>query len=155
MTRLTRPSAWVAVAAALSIVGWPLPEAQAQARSRGQARASVRQSRHYHPRPPHARPPVYRPPSRPPGYRPPPHVRPPVYRPRPPRYRGYYYPSYSAWRAVAGVAAVIAIGTILASPPPKATTVVVKETTYYVHDGVYYQEVVHGDGVAYQCVPKP
>ena len=54
-----------------------------------------------------------------------------------------------------GTAAVIAIGTMLATPPPQATTVIIQEKTYHVHEDVYYEQVLHGDEVAYQVVEKP
>jgi len=54
-----------------------------------------------------------------------------------------------------GLAMGIAIGVILGSPPPQAHTVVIKETTYYVHDGVYYEPVLYEGGTAYQVVPAP
>ena len=68
---------------------------------------------------------------------------------------GAYYQSYDAWRVAAGVAAVIAIGTILTMPPPQTTVVVVQQTTYYMADGVYYQEVMSSGQVVYQVVPAP
>ncbi len=115
-----------------------------------QARPPHKPSKPPSSRPPHQRPPSYRPPS----YRPP-RPRPPAYRPHPPRYRGRYYPSYSFWRAAVGAAAVITIGTILATPPPRSTIVIIEKKSYYISEGVYYEKVLHGDEVAYQVVHDP
>ena len=54
-----------------------------------------------------------------------------------------------------GVAAGIAIGTMLSKPPAAATTVVVTDTSYMYDDGVYYARVMDGGAVAYQVVPAP
>src|SRR5215813_7936433 len=62
---------------------------------------------------------------------------------------------YEAWRAVAGVSAAIAIGTMLARPPSAATTVVVNGTTYWVYQNTYYMRVYSGGNVAYQVVAPP
>ena len=48
---------------------------------------------------------------------------------------GHNYESYEAWRAVAGVGAAIAIGTMLAKPPAASTTVVVSGSSYYYSEG--------------------
>lgn len=137
---------------AVAILIAPLNEAIAQ---KGRKRnTSVRQS--------HKRP-THRPSHHPPNYRHPPSNnrphrphKPPQYRhPRPPRYRGHYYRNYNAWRAVAGFTAVIAIGTMLSTPPPAANTVIIHQNTYYVHDNVYYERVLSGNDVMYQVVPKP
>ena len=68
---------------------------------------------------------------------------------------GDRYEDYDAWRAVAGVTAAIAVGTMLARPPSAATTVVVAGTTYWVHDNTYYARVMNGGDVAYQVVAPP
>lgn len=137
---------------AVAILIAPFNEAIAQRGRRGNA--SVRQLH---------RKPTHRPSHHPPNYRRPPSKshphrahKPPRYRhPRPPRYRGHYYRDYHAWRAVAGLTAVIAIGTMLSTPPPAATTVIIHEQTYYVHDNIYYERVLSGNEVVYQVVPKP
>jgi hypothetical protein len=179
MIRHKKTKAWVAVFALCST--FVLMETDAAAQGRKRNEASIRQSTVR--KPPAAKPPAGRPPTSqlpankppsskppaktpppPPGYRPPvvvvPPPRPippppPVYRPYPPRYHGTYYRSYSAWEAAVGIAAVIAVGTILATLPQGHTTVVVKKKTYYVHRGVYYERVVYGDEIAYQVVLKP
>ena len=176
MIRHKKTKAWVAVLALCSTLALMETDAAAQGRKRNEA--SIRQS--VARKPPAAKPPANQPPisqlpankppsSKPPGpkppsYRPPvvvvPPPRPippppPVYRPYRPRYHGPYYRSYSAWEAAVGIAAVIAVGTILATIPPGHTTVVVKKKTYYVYGGVYYERVVYGDEIAYQVVPKP
>jgi Family of unknown function (DUF6515) len=68
---------------------------------------------------------------------------------------GERYESYEGWRAVAGVATGIAIGTMLARPPTAATTVVVSGTSYYYHDGAYYQQVMYSGQPSYQVVAAP
>jgi hypothetical protein len=68
---------------------------------------------------------------------------------------GDRYEDYEAWRAVAGVGAAIAIGTMLARPPTGATTVVIGGTTYWVHQNTYYMRVYSGGSVAYQVVAPP
>ncbi len=68
---------------------------------------------------------------------------------------GNRYEDYEAWRAVAGVGAAIAIGTMLARPPAAATTVVVRGTTYWTYQNVYYPRVYSGGAVAYQVVTRP
>jgi len=68
---------------------------------------------------------------------------------------GNRYEDYEAWRAVAGVSAAIAIGTMLARPPSAATTVVVNGTTYWVYQNTYYMRVYSGGNVAYQVVAPP
>ena len=61
---------------------------------------------------------------------------------------GDHYESHEGWKTAAavagGVAAGIAMGTILSRPPAAATTVVVSGSTYYVHDNVYYTRVMTG-----------
>jgi Family of unknown function (DUF6515) len=72
---------------------------------------------------------------------------------------GEHYESHEAWKTAAvvagGVAAGIAIGTMLSKPPAAATTVVVTDTSYMYDDGVYYARVMDGGEVAYQVVPAP
>jgi len=68
---------------------------------------------------------------------------------------GNRYEDYEAWRAIAGVTAAIAVGTMLARPPTAATTVVVAGTTYWVHENTYYARVMNGGEVAYQVVAPP
>ena len=72
---------------------------------------------------------------------------------------GERYESHEAWKTAAavagGVAAGIAIGTMLSKPPAAATTVVVTGTSYMYDDGVYYARVMDGGAVAYQVVPAP
>src|SRR5262245_41444474 len=51
---------------------------------------------------------------------------------------GNRYEDYEAWRAVAGVSAAIAIGTMLARPPSAATTIVIAGTTYWRYQNTYY-----------------
>ena len=161
------------MAATLTVVLTTMPVAQAYAnrnKGPGANRMSVRQYNKTHKsrpgaakpaqRPQTKRPPAHRPPAhRPPAHRPPAHrppvYRPPAYKPYPPRYRGRYYKDYRAWRLIAGVTAVIAIGTILAYPPPESRTVVVHDRTYYVHDNVYYEPVFNSGQVMYKVVPSP
>jgi hypothetical protein len=68
---------------------------------------------------------------------------------------GNRYEDYEAWRAVAGVGAAIAIGTMLARPPSAATTVVIGGTTYWRYQNTYYMRVYSGGNVAYQVVAPP
>ena len=72
---------------------------------------------------------------------------------------GERYESHEAWKTAAvvagGVAAGIAIGTMLSKPPAAATPVVVTGTSYMYDDGVYYARVMDGGEVAYQVVPAP
>jgi hypothetical protein len=68
---------------------------------------------------------------------------------------GESYESHDAWRAAAGVATGIAIGTMLANPPTAATTVVVGGTTYWVYQNAYYKRVYVGGVVNYQVVDRP
>jgi hypothetical protein len=68
---------------------------------------------------------------------------------------GNRYEDYEAWRAVAGVGAAIAVGTMLARPPAAATTVVVGGSSYWYNDNVFYTRVVTGGNVAYQVVAPP
>jgi hypothetical protein len=68
---------------------------------------------------------------------------------------GERYEDYDAWRAVAGVGAAIAIGTMLASPPAAASTVVIGGTTYWYDGKTYYSRVYTGGSVAYQVVAAP
>lgn len=70
-------------------------------------------------------------------------------------YVGHSYETYEAWRVVAGTAAVIAIGTMLARPPASSTTVVVTGTTYWVYQNTYYSRVYVNGAVVYQVVAKP
>ena len=63
--------------------------------------------------------------------------------------------SYDAWRAVAGAAAVIAVGTMLTKPPAAAVTINVESSSYYYSDGVYYTRVMSGGDVSYQVVAAP
>jgi hypothetical protein len=65
------------------------------------------------------------------------------------------YESYEAWRRVAAVGTVMAVGTMLAKPPAAATTVVVTGSTYYYHDNAYYTKVMNGGAVSYQVVAPP
>jgi hypothetical protein len=68
---------------------------------------------------------------------------------------GNRYEDYEAWRAIAGVGAAIAVGTMLARPPTAATTVVVAGTTYWHYQNTYYARVYSGGNVAYQVVAPP
>jgi hypothetical protein len=68
---------------------------------------------------------------------------------------GNRYESYEAWRAVAGVGAAIAIGTMLARPPAAAVTVAMAGTNYYYNDGMYFTRVMTGGAVAYQAIAPP
>ena len=68
---------------------------------------------------------------------------------------GHNYESYEAWRAVAGVGAAIAIGTMLAKPPAAATTVVVTGSSYYYSEGTYYTRVISDGATVYQVVAPP
>jgi hypothetical protein len=68
---------------------------------------------------------------------------------------GDRYESHEAWRAAAGVATGIAIGTMLARPPTNSTTVVFSDSSYMYSDGAYYSRVVSGGSVAYQVVAAP
>ena len=68
---------------------------------------------------------------------------------------GNRYESYEAWRAVAGVTAAIAVGTMLAKPPAAATTVVVSGSSYWYEGGNYYTRVISGGETVYQVVAPP
>jgi hypothetical protein len=68
---------------------------------------------------------------------------------------GNRYEDYEAWRAVAGVGAAIAIGTMLARPPAAAVTMAVAGNNYWYHDNVFYTRVYSGGAVAYQVVGPP
>lgn len=68
---------------------------------------------------------------------------------------GNRYEDYEAWRAIAGVGAAIAVGTMLARPPTAATTVVIGGTTYWRYQNTYYMRVYSGGSVAYQVVAPP
>lgn len=68
---------------------------------------------------------------------------------------GRSYETYEAWRVVAGTAAVIAIGTMLARPPASATVIVVRGTSYWTYQNVYYQRVYVSGVVHYQVVARP
>jgi hypothetical protein len=68
---------------------------------------------------------------------------------------GNRYEDYEGWRAVAGVGAAIAVGTMLARPPSAATTVIVAGTTYWYYQNVYYARVYSGGTVVYQVVNAP
>jgi hypothetical protein len=68
---------------------------------------------------------------------------------------GEHYESYEGWRAVAGVGAAIAVGTMLARPPAAAVTVTVGGSSYWYADGAYYTRVVSGGSMAYQVVTPP
>jgi hypothetical protein len=68
---------------------------------------------------------------------------------------GNRYEDYEGWRAVAGVGAAIAIGTMLARPPTAATTVVIAGTTYWRYQNTYYMRVYSGGSVCYQVVRPP
>jgi hypothetical protein len=69
------------------------------------------------------------------------------------------YEDHEGWRTAAavagGVAAGIAVGTMLSRPPAAATTMVVSGTTYWYDGGVYYSRVYQGGDVVYQVVPAP
>ena len=62
---------------------------------------------------------------------------------------------YEGWRAVAGVATGIAVGTMLARPPTTSVTVVASGTNYMYADGAYYEQVYYGGEVSYQVVNAP
>jgi Family of unknown function (DUF6515) len=68
---------------------------------------------------------------------------------------GGYYDEPDGWKVAAGVAAGIAIGTMIAKPPVSYTTVVVSGTSYYYSDNVYYARVYHEGQVVYQVVAPP
>jgi hypothetical protein len=68
---------------------------------------------------------------------------------------GNQYESYEAWRAVAGVGAAIAVGTMLARPPAAAVTVSVGGSSYWYSGGTYYTRVVSGGAMSYQVVAAP
>ena len=68
---------------------------------------------------------------------------------------GDQYESYDAWKAVAGAAAVIAVGTMLTRPPAAAVTINVEGSSYYYSDGAYYTRVMSGGDVSYQVVAAP
>ncbi len=69
------------------------------------------------------------------------------------------YEDNDAWKTAAGigigVAAGIAIGTMLAKPPKQATPVVVSTTTYYYDAGTFYTKAMHEGQVVYQVVAPP
>ena len=68
---------------------------------------------------------------------------------------GNQYESYEAWRAVAGVGAAIAVGTMLARPPAAAVAVSVGGSSYWYSGGTYYTRVVSGGAMSYQVVAAP
>jgi hypothetical protein len=72
---------------------------------------------------------------------------------------GGHYEDHEGWRTAAavagGVAAGIAVGTMLSRPPAAATTVVVSGTNYYYDGGVYYARAYSSGQVVYQVVPAP
>ncbi len=68
---------------------------------------------------------------------------------------GDQYESYDAWRAVAGVTAAIAVGTMLAKPPASATQVSAAGSSYYYSDGTYYTRVISDGNTVYQVVDPP
>ena len=61
---------------------------------------------------------------------------------------GNRYEDYEAWRAVAGVGAAIAIGTMLARPPSGAVTMMVGGSSYYYANNTYYTRVMTGGAIA-------
>ena len=61
----------------------------------------------------------------------------------------------TAARVAGGVAAGIAIGTMLSRPPSNAVTIAVSGTNYWYDDGVYYGRAFQGGDVVYQVVPAP
>ena len=73
---------------------------------------------------------------------------------------GERYDSYESWRIrpgarAVGVAAGMAIGTMLAKPPTSSTTIVVNGTSYMYKDGDYFARVINAGEVVYQAVPAP
>jgi hypothetical protein len=68
---------------------------------------------------------------------------------------GNNYESYEAWRAVAGVGAAIAVGTMLARPPRAAVTVAYGGSSYWYEGGTYYTRVISGGAPVYQVVAPP
>jgi hypothetical protein len=68
---------------------------------------------------------------------------------------GNRYESYEAWRAVAGVGAAIAVGTMLARPPAAAVTINVSGASYWYSGGSYYTRVMSNGAMAYQVVAPP
>jgi hypothetical protein len=68
---------------------------------------------------------------------------------------GERYESYEGWRAAAGVATGIAIGTMLARPPTASVTVVTGGTNYMYADGAYFEQVYYGGQVSYRVVTAP
>lgn len=72
---------------------------------------------------------------------------------------GERYEDHEGWRTAAavagGVAAGIAVGTMLSRPPAAATTVVVSGTNYWYDGGVFYSRVYSGGDVVYQVVQAP
>jgi hypothetical protein len=68
---------------------------------------------------------------------------------------GNNYESYEAWRAVAGVGAAIAVGTMLARPPSAAVTVAYGGSSYWYSGGTYYTRVISGGAPVYQVVAPP
>jgi hypothetical protein len=68
---------------------------------------------------------------------------------------GNRYEDYEAWRAVAGVGAAIAIGTMLARPPSGAVAMTVGGSSYWYQNNTYYTRVYSGGSVAYQVCGPP
>jgi Family of unknown function (DUF6515) len=68
---------------------------------------------------------------------------------------GNHYESYDAWRAVAGAATMIAVGTMLARPPAAAVTINVGGSSYWYSGGAYYTRVMSNGAMAYQVVEAP
>jgi hypothetical protein len=61
----------------------------------------------------------------------------------------------TAARVAGGVAAGIAVGTMLSRPPARSVTVTVAGSNYWYDDGVYYARAFQGGDVVYQVVPAP
>lgn len=61
----------------------------------------------------------------------------------------------TAARVAGGVAAGIAIGTMLSRPPTSSVTMVVSGTNYWYDGGTYYARAYQGGDVVYQVVPAP
>ena len=68
---------------------------------------------------------------------------------------GKNYESYEAWRAVAGVGAAIAVGTMLARPPTAAVVIRVGGASYWYAGGTYYTRVITGGVMRYQVIGPP
>jgi len=65
------------------------------------------------------------------------------------------WPSGESWHVAAGAAAAIPVGTRFDVPPQAYMTVRVGDSPYYYSEGVWYEPVSDGAGLAYEVVRAP